>query len=138
MLFYLILRFWFALALRVYAFVHAWMPTSHLVRWVNTDRGIQWGLPIGAALTPLYYLAMTWSGGHLNVDSSGWWWVPTLWGAMNTIKFAHIAIRSPFVWVRRTLRRPTARQFGAYPRWPGHPPMVPNARESVESVDAQQ
>lgn len=105
MLFHLIFRFWFALALHVYAIIHAWMPTSHLVRWVNTDSGIKWGLPTGAALTPLYYLAMTWSGRHLNVDGSNWWWVLTLWGAMNTIKFAHVAIRSPFVWVRQTLRQ---------------------------------
>ncbi len=93
MFFYRIFRFWFGLGLRVHAFFQAWMPTNHLVRWVRTDRGLKWGLPVGAALTPLYYLAMTWSGDHLDAGGSAWWWVPTLWAALNAIKFAHLAVR---------------------------------------------
>ncbi|HLR96133.1 MAG TPA: hypothetical protein VK053_16550 [Jiangellaceae bacterium] len=84
-LFYLTFRFWFGLGLRVYDFVDAWMPTNHLIRWVNTDRGIKWGLLVGATLTPLYYLAMTWSGDHLDAGGSCCWWLPTLWASMNTI-----------------------------------------------------
>lgn len=45
MLLYLIFRFWFALGLRFYAYVYAWMPTNYLARWVNTDRGIRVGPP---------------------------------------------------------------------------------------------
>lgn len=109
-LFYLTFRFWFGLGLRVYACVHAWMPTNHLIRWVNTDRGIKWGLILGTTLTPLYYLAMIWSGDHLGTGGSGWWWLPTVWAAMNAIKFAHVAIRSPFAWVYRTVRHRTTRR----------------------------
>ncbi|WP_127129010.1 hypothetical protein [Georgenia sp. SYP-B2076] len=109
MLFYVILRFWFALGLRAYAFFQVWMPTNYPVRWASTDPWIKWGLPVGVALTPVYYLAMTWSGEYLDAAGSGWWWVPTLWGVINTIKFAHVAIRSPVVWVYRTVRRRTER-----------------------------
>ncbi|MFE5291414.1 hypothetical protein ACFQ8T_04480 [Isoptericola sp. NPDC056618] len=117
MFFYLLFRFWFTLARRCYAFCQAWMPTNHLVRWLDTDRGIAWGLPVGAALTPPYYLAMTWSGEHLSADGSAWWWVPTLWAALNAIKFAHVAIRSPFAWAYRVLRRRAVRRVDAYRRW---------------------
>lgn len=118
MLFYVICQLWSTLGRRILAFVQAWTPTNHLVRWISTDRGITWGLPIGAALTPLYYLAMTWGGAHMDAGASGWWWVPTLWGAMNTIKFAHVAIRSPFIWACRTVRRRSARWVDAYQSWP--------------------
>ncbi|WP_448071099.1 hypothetical protein [Georgenia yuyongxinii] len=118
MLVYVVIRFWIGLGLRVYAFFQAWMPTNHVVRWIHTDRGLKWGLPIGVALTPLYYLAMTWSGEHLDAGATNWWWVPTLWGVMNTIKFAHVAIRSPFIWLYRIVRRRTARWIEAYQRWP--------------------
>ncbi len=118
MFFYGIFRFWFGLGLRVHAFFQAWMPTNRLVRWVRTDRGLKWGLPVGAALTPLYYLAMTWSGAHLDAGGSAWWWVPTLWAALNAIKFAHLAVRSPFVWGYRVVRRRTARWASAYRQWP--------------------
>ncbi|RPF28567.1 hypothetical protein [Georgenia muralis] len=105
MVFYVIFRFWCTLGLRVLPLAQAWMPTNHLVRWVGTDRGIKWGLPIGIALTPLYNLAMTWGHGHLDAGGTAFWWVPTVWGAINIIKFAHVAIRSPFIWIHRTVRR---------------------------------
>lgn len=105
---YLILRLWFGLAFRVYAVFRVWMPTNRFVRWLSTGRGIKWGLPIGVALTVLYYLAMTWGGGHLT-RGSPWWWVPTLWAALNAIKFAYVAVRSPFVWANGAVRRRISR-----------------------------
>jgi len=104
------------LATRLIGFSRRWMPTNRLNAWIDTDRGIGWGLPLGVALTVAFWWVGSWAYVHATTGESAWWWLPTVWAALNTIKFAHVALRSPLVWIARRVRR--SRIAAAYRAWP--------------------
>lgn len=85
--------------------VQAIFPTNYLVRWIYTDRGLKWGVPIAVALVPIYYHL-----GHVvqaNIEAGGseWWNLALIWSLINCIKFISVGIRTPFVWLYRAVRR---------------------------------
>lgn len=89
---------------RLWAACWAWTPTNQLLAWARTPSGIPWGLPIGLAGACACWFVGSWASAH-TATGSAWWWLPTVWAAVTTIKFAYLAIRSPFAWIRLTLRR---------------------------------
>jgi hypothetical protein len=90
----------------------AWMPTNHLVRWIYTDRGLKWGLPIAVVLVPIYYQLGRLAQARIEDGGSSWWWLALAWAVVNCVKFTSVGIRTPFVWAYRAVRRALARIVG--------------------------
>lgn len=87
------------------SFCQAWMPTNLLVRWIHTDHGLKWGMPSAAVLVPSYYELGHVFQAQIENGGSAWWWLALAWALINCVKFLSVGIRSPFVWIYRTLRR---------------------------------
>lgn len=85
-------------------------PTNYLVRWVYTDRGLKWGVPIAVVLVPSYYHLGHVFQANIAAGGSEWWNLALLWSLINCIKFISMGIRTPFAWVYRFSR-------GRYGRW---------------------
>lgn len=88
----------------------AWMPTNHLVRWIYTDRGLKWGVPIAAVLVPFYVVVGEAVTERIDAGGSGWWWVLLAWSLVGALKFLSVGIRTPFVWAFRAVRRARRRR----------------------------
>jgi hypothetical protein len=88
----------------------AWMPTNHLVRWIYTDRGLKWGVPIAAVLVPFYVVVGQAVTERIDAGGSGWWWVLLAWSLVGALKFLSVGIRTPFVWAFRAVRRARRRR----------------------------
>lgn len=106
----------FGLVGAVLAFCQTWMPTNHLVRWIYTDRGLKWGIPIAVVLVPVYYQLGHLVQARIEDGGSSWWWVALAWAVINCLKFISVGIRTPFVWVYRVLRRRVTRMVMTRPR----------------------
>ncbi|MPV35968.1 hypothetical protein GB881_02705 [Georgenia subflava] len=105
----MIFRLSFGLVGGALGFAQAWMPTNHLVRWIYTDRGLKWGVPIAVVLVPTHYRLGNMFQGQVEGGGSNWWWLALAWAVINCLKFISVGIRTPFVWVYRTVRHVLAR-----------------------------
>ncbi|QAY63521.1 hypothetical protein ET495_09980 [Xylanimonas allomyrinae] len=83
----------------------AWLPSNLLVRWIYTDRGLKWGVPIAAALIPAYVTVGQVAQGRIDAGGSQWWWALLAWSLLGALKFLSVGIRTPFVWAVRAMRR---------------------------------
>ncbi|TRW47449.1 hypothetical protein [Georgenia yuyongxinii] len=105
----MVFRLSFAFTGALIAFCQAWMPTNHLVRWLYTDRGLPWGLPVATLLVPVYFQLGRVFQARVEDGGSGWWWLPFAWAVVNCLKFTSVAVRTPFAWVYRVIRRAKSR-----------------------------
>ncbi len=101
----MVFRLSFAAVSGLLAICQAWMPTNRLVRWIYTDRGLKWGVPIAAVLVPFYVVVGQAAQERIDAGGSGWWWALLAWSLVGALKFLSVGIRTPFVWALRAVRR---------------------------------
>ena len=118
----MVFRLSFAAVGGLLAFCQAWMPTNRLVRWIYTDQGLKWGVPIAAVLVPFYVVVGQAARERIDAGSSGWWWVLLAWSLVGALKFLSVGIRTPFVWALRAVRRHA--RLRRDPRSPAGPPVA--------------
>ncbi len=77
----------------------ATFPTNYLVRWICTDRGLKWGVPIAVVLVPIYFQLLTIFQTRIEAGGSDGWNLALIWALIDCIKFVSVGIRTPFVWL---------------------------------------
>jgi len=70
----------------VRAFMRRFMPTSVLLDWLRSRRGIKWGVPAMLLAVP-YLLIAVWCSGAIERGASGWLNLVILLCIWNAMKF---------------------------------------------------
>jgi hypothetical protein len=86
----------FMFVTQVYLVLQAYAPTNIVIRWIRRREHLKWGLPLGAALAVGYWLAMTGVVAVVDPGQVTWLTFVAILLFWNAVKFAAVAIMSPF------------------------------------------
>lgn len=116
----------------VYCLFQTIAPTNILIRWIRRREHLKWGLPLGSALAVGYWFAMNAILTVTGTDRVTWLGLFVILFFWNAVKFAAVAVASPFQlararyiewWYQDTIDRPgsASRRHSSPPsssRWP--------------------
>jgi len=95
--------FW-SLSAALNGFVRFFMPTNIAIDLLRTPRGLKWAIPVALVATPAHLFAMSVCATIVERGGPGYLNVLVLLFAWNAMKFALMAVVSPFLYVGVCLR----------------------------------
>jgi hypothetical protein len=81
-----------------------YMPTNIAIDLLRTPRGLKWAVPVALVAVPAYLFAMSICATRVADGGPGWLNVLVILFFWNAMKFAWMAVLSPFVFVGACLR----------------------------------
>ena len=88
-------------------YLRFYMPTNRALDWLRTPRGLKWAIPVAIIATLAYLFAMSFSAVVAQRPGFGWMNVLVILFYWNALKFAALAVATPFRCLA-TLRRERA------------------------------
>lgn len=99
------------LSAAIRGYLRFYMPTNRAVDWLRSPRGLKWAIPVALVATPTYLGLMALAIQGAARPGLDWLNVLVLLFFWNGMKFAWMAVLSPFLWLGHRTRRHTVRRF---------------------------
>lgn len=88
------------LAAAIRGYLACYMPTNRVIDWLRSPRGLKWAIPVACVATPAYLFAMSVCAAVVERGGPGYLNVLVLLFAWNALKFASVALLTPFFGLR--------------------------------------
>lgn len=86
-------------------YMRFYMPTNIAIDLLRTPRGLKWAIPVALVATPAYLLAMSVCATIVERGGPGYLNVLVFLFAWSALKFAAVAVLTPFRWLLLRLRQ---------------------------------
>jgi hypothetical protein len=86
-------------------YVRFYMPTNRVLERLHTPRALKWAIPVALIATPAYLFAMSVCAVLIERGGPGYLNVLVLLFAWNAMKFAALAMVTPFRWLSTLSRK---------------------------------
>lgn len=93
------------LAAAIRGYMAFYMPTNRAIDWLRSPRGLKWAIPVALVATPTYLFAMSVCITIIDSGGPGYLNVLVMLFAWNALKFAAVAVVTPFSWLSAHARR---------------------------------
>ena len=90
-------------------YMRFYMPTNRAVDWLGTPRALKWAIPVALVATPAYLFGMSVCATLIERGAPGCFNVLVLLFAWNAMKFAALAMVTPFRWLSTLSRERASR-----------------------------
>ena len=92
------------LSAAIRGYLRFYMPTNRAVDWLRTSRGLKWAVPAALVTVPAYLLAMSFCAAIVADGGPGYLNVLVILLFWNAMKFAWVALLTPFLLLRTALQ----------------------------------